>query len=481
MKAKKKSVKDESIAIYLSQIDGSDLLTKAEEQQLLKSVEVYQKQILESLLSSEYSRHELRSYLRNLDYSNDEAITNLSKHLDDESTEKQISEIRAKFVQLLKELDNQNTVLITALLSEVSLSGTIIHGISLEIRHKFNAILDAESKLKSYSKLFEMFGFDDVYAHVEKIKSDEDFRAQRCKDYGITELKILNKCRDFEDIKDLFKKARENLPDRYSFQHVKQCYNVICNYQFSMQKYKDELITKNLRLVVSRAVKFRDRGLDLSDLIQEGNIGLIKAVDKFDSSRKTKVSTYATWWIDQSIRRAISNKGRTVRIPTHIEWHMTKANEAIKLLQGKLKRPPTDLEVAQQMGVDVKVVRDVKNTALHQISIDYKIDEEGYSLSEKLPDTNSESPLDRLQDDKLKSIVRNALATLSPREEKVIRLRFGLGEIAEDIRTLTEDDDSCTLQVIGDYVGVTKQGARVIETRGFSSLRKKLRGYKNDV
>lgn len=475
-----KQISDPNVAKYLSEIDFGPLLKREEEQALLKNVEVYQKQIIESLLSSEYSKYELKQYLRGLDYDN-EKIVDVSKHLDDESTEDQIASIRTKFIQLLKELDNANMPLVSALLTEVNLSGTIVHGLTNEIKKKYTAIYDAESRLKQYAKLFEMFGFEDVYAHVEKIKTDEEFRRQRCKEYNITELKILNKCRDFEEIKDQFKKARESLPDRFDFNSVKSCYKVISNFEHSMQKFKDELITRNLRLVVSRAKHHQGKGLDLDDLIQEGNIGLIKAVDKFDSSRKTKVSTYATWWIDQSIRRAISNKGKTVRIPTHIEWHMTKATEAYHKLVGKLKRPPTDKELAEAMGIELKTLQDIKNTALHQVSIDEKVNEdEGYSLGDKLPCPNSENPAEKMHSEKLKNVVRMALASLSPREEKVIRLRFGLGEAPDDIEITNEDDDSCTLQIVGDSLGVTKQGARVIETRGFNNLRKKLRGLKNE-
>ncbi len=137
-----------------------------------------------------------------------------------------------------------------------------------------------------------------------------------------------------------------------------------------MKQSRDELIEKNLRLVVSRAKYQINKGLEFEDLIQEGNIGLMKAIDQFDSSRNTKIGTYATWWIDQTIKRAISNKGKTVRIPTHIEWMQTKLSQAHHELSGKLKREPTIEELSVATGYTVQQINDMKVTAQHEMSID---------------------------------------------------------------------------------------------------------------
>jgi RNA polymerase primary sigma factor len=193
----------------------------------------------------------------------------------------------------------------------------------------------------------------------------------------------------------------------------------------------------------------------------------MKAVDKFDSSKKTKVSTYATWWIDQSIRRAISNKGKTVRVPTHIEWMETKLNQASHRLVGKLKRPPTLAELAKEANYSLAAVEDLMIRPQHEVGIDEDLSS-GMSLTDILASDPSENPSVIVEQKLLKERIRGILSTMTPKSEKLIRLRFGIGEIP--------DDEGMTLQQIADVTGITKQGARVRECAAIRDFKKKVKG-----
>jgi RNA polymerase primary sigma factor len=197
----------------------------------------------------------------------------------------------------------------------------------------------------------------------------------------------------------------------------------------------------------------------------------MKAIDKFDSSKKTKVSTYATWWIDQSIRRAISNKGSTVRVPTHIEWQQTKLKQLTQKMTGELKRPPTLRELAEASGVELKVLEDLHNRAQHEIGLEEELSS-GQSLMDLLSGDATLNPFVIVEQKLMREKIREILATLPPRTEKIIRLRFGIGEVP--------DDEGTTLQDIANQIGITKQGVRVVECSAFKQLKKKAKRLVNE-
>lgn len=444
---------------YLNKLNANKLLTKREEIQLLRRIEDSQDKILSRCLQFGFFRNELASYLNSLPAKTNSEITVISRKLDNNASREECLVVKTEFKKLCRLLKaDTNRDAIRKSLKGLSLTSTHIYTLISKIREKYALLskyLDLQKRLFQY---FEVSTEEELYTLCGQLREDPAFRKETARRFHTTTINLLVRVRELDDLDQLIKTLNKTGLDVNEFKELRSTFNAIERSQKDMEIARDELVVKNLRLVVSRAKRFVKSGMDLNDLIQEGNSGLVKAINRLDSSRGVRVSTYATWWIDQALRRAITNKVRLVRLPMHIEAQQVSIGTAKHALYHRLGRNPTNKEVAEEAGLKVKVVDTLAQTLTVQVNQEESTNEDLSILD--LLEADSD-PFEEVRISILRDKIKAVLGQLKPRTEKILRLRFGIGE----------PHDGLTLKELSDELGISRERVRAIQNEAIAQIR----------
>ncbi|MFZ4712586.1 MAG: RNA polymerase sigma factor RpoD [Bacteriovoracaceae bacterium] len=480
-KAELRSSSTDPVKLYLKKMGSVALLTREGEVKIAKEIEEGEKEIIMSALSSTHALHEIVKLQDKILAAEDQAefVKDLVRGLDDESTPEQIAATHKRIGKLcddmkafLDETLNEDGIMkaltdkqkkefahLSDELVDITFNRKIINSFIEPIKNYYLQFKDLYEQQDRIFKFLETPSHEEYKVLYEKVMEDDNFKRNLARNLYTTDAKIEQLIRNQEDI--LRKLRRLTIEAGMEFKDIERVYNIILKGEEKADKAKSQLVEANLRLVVSISKKYTNRGLQFLDLIQEGNIGLMKAVDKFEYRRGYKFSTYATWWIRQAITRAIADQGRTIRIPVHMIETINKLARTSRQLIQELGREPTPEEIAERMDLSVDKVKKVFKISKEPISLETPIgEEEDSSLGDFIEDKKVISPADAVMSVTLSEQTRSVLSTLTPREEKVLRMRFGIGEKSDH-----------TLEEVGQDFFVTRERIRQIEAKALRKLR----------